>query len=136
MRKESLGFGDGSVGDRVADARKDLKKVLPLELINRFDDIIFFKELSDVSLKTIVRHELQHLTQNATKNGIALDFDPRIEDFIVDNIGDSSFGARLIKRAIQNKITDQLSLKFIKNPNIKDYSIRYNKKHDKIDVNF
>ena len=44
MRKESLGFGDGTVGDREADARKDLKKVLPLELIYRFDVIIFFKE--------------------------------------------------------------------------------------------
>ena len=136
MRKESLGFGDGTVGDRVADARKDLKKVLPLELINRFDDVIFFKELSDASLKTIARHELQHLTQNAIKNGIALDFDPSIEDFIVDHIEDSSFGARLIKREIQNKITDELSLSFVKNPNIKDYSIHYNKKQDKIDVNF
>jgi ATP-dependent Clp protease ATP-binding subunit ClpC len=136
MRKESLGFGDGTVGNRVADARKDLKKALPLELINRFDDIIFFKELSDASLKTIVRHELQHLTQNAIKNGIALDFDPSIEDFIVDHIEDSSFGARLIKREIQNKITDELSLSFVKNPNIKDYSIHYNKKQDKIDVNF
>ena len=136
MRKESLGFGDGKIRDRLADARKDLKKVLALELINRFDDIIFFKELSDTSLKKIVRHELQYLTQNANKNGIALDFDPHIEDFIVDNIGDPSFGARLIKRAIQNKITDQLSLSFVKNPNIKDYSISYNKKQDKIDVNF
>ena len=136
MRKESLGFGDGAVGDRVADARKDLKKALPLELINRFDDVIFFKELSDASLKTIVRHELQHLTQNAIKNGIALDFDPSIEDFIIDHIEDSSFGARLIKREIQNKITDELSLNFVKNPNIKGYSIHYNKKQDKIDVNF
>ena len=136
MQKESLGFGGSIADDRVADARKDLKKVLPLELINRFDDIIFFKELSNASLKTIVRHELRSLTRNATKSGIALDFDPSIEDFIVDNINDSSLGARLIKRAIQNKITDELSLNFIKNPKIKDYSIRYNKKQDKIDVNF
>jgi ATP-dependent Clp protease ATP-binding subunit ClpC len=136
MKKESLGFGDGKVGDRVADAHKDLKKILPLELINRFDDIIFFKELSDVSLKMIVRHELQHLTQNAIKNGIALSFDPSIEDFIVDHIGDSSFGARLIKREVQNKITDRLALSFVKNPNINAYSIHYNKKQDKIDVNF
>jgi ATP-dependent Clp protease ATP-binding subunit ClpC len=136
VKKESLGFGDGTVGDRIADARKDLKKILPLELINRFDDIVFFKELSDASLKTIVRHELQHLTQNATKNGIALDFDPSIEDFIVDHLGDSSFGARLIKREVQNKITDQLALSFVKNPSIKNYSIRHNKKQDKIDVNF
>jgi len=136
MRKESLGFGDTTARDRVAEARKDLKKVLPLELINRFDDIIFFKELSASNLKAIVRHELQHLTEHATKNGITLAFDPNIEDFIVDNIGDSSFGARLIKRAVQNKITDQLSLKFVKNPKIKDYSVRYNKKQDEIDVNF
>jgi len=136
MKKESLGFGDSTLHDRVADARKDLKKVLPLELINRFDDIVFFKELSESNLKTIVRHELQHLTEHATKNGITLAFDSTIEDFIVDNIGDLSFGARLIKRAVQNKITDQLSLKFVKNPKIKDYSVRYNKKQDKIDVKF
>ena len=109
---------------------------MPLELINRFDDIVFFKELSESNLKTIVRHELQHLTEHATKNGITLAFDSTIEDFIVDNIGDLSFGARLIKRAVQNKITDQLSLKFVKNPKIKDYSVRYNKKQDKIDVKF
>jgi len=136
MRKESLGFGDTTARDREADARKDLKKVLPLELINRFDDILFFKELSDASLKIIVRHELKHLTRNATKNGIALDFDPSIEDFIVNNIGDPSFGARLIKRAIQNKITDILSLKFVKNPKVKEYFVSVSKNRDKINVEF
>jgi len=136
MRKESLGFGDTTALDRVADARKDLKKALPLELINRFDDILFFKELSDASLKIIVRHELKHLTRNATKNGIALDFDPSIEDFIVNNIGDPSFGARLIKRAIQNKITDILSLKFVKNPKVKEYFVSVSKNRDKINVEF
>ena len=136
MKKETLGFGGSTADSREVDARKELKKVLPLELINRFDDIVFFKELSSSNLKSIVRHELQFLTQNAIKNGIALDFENTIEDFIVDNIGDPSFGARLIKRAVQNKITDQLSLSFVKNPNIKDYSVRYNKKQDKIDVIF
>ena len=122
--------------ESLSDAKKELKKVLPQELINRFDDIIFFKELSDDSLKTIVGHELQKLIDNATKNDINLEFDPNSEDFIVDNIGDTSFGARLIKRAIQNKITDELSLKFIKNPNAKDYRVRYDKNHDKINVEF
>ncbi|MAG28042.1 hypothetical protein CMI47_21150 [Candidatus Pacearchaeota archaeon] len=136
MQKESLGFADSTAQSRVSDARQELKKVLPLELINRFDDIIFFKDLSDSSLKAIVRHELQHLVENATKSGINLNFDSNIEDFIVNDIGDSSFGARLIKRVVQNKITDKLSLKFIKNPHIKNYSVRYNKKQDKIDVKF
>ena len=135
-RKEALGFVNQIEETRLDDAKKELKKVLPLELINRFDDIIFFKELSDESLKAIVRHELQKLIDNATKSSINLTFHSSIEDFIVNDITDSSFGARLIKRAVQNKITDDLSLKFIKNPNIKDYSIRYNKKQDKIDVNF
>jgi len=135
-RKEALGFVNQIEETRLDDAKKELKKTLPLELINRFDDIVFFKELSDENLKIIVRHELQKLINHATKNGINLKFDSSIEGFIVDDITDSSFGARLIKRAIQNKITDQLSLKFIKNPNIKDYSICYNKKQDKIDVKF
>jgi ATP-dependent Clp protease ATP-binding subunit ClpC len=135
-QKQSLGFGANVASERLSDAKKELKKVLPLELINRFDDIIFFKELSDDSLKTIVGHELQKLIDNATKNDIILDFDPNIEDFIVDNIGDSSFGARLIKREIQNKITDELSLEFIKNPHTKKYRVRYDKNQDKIDVKF
>jgi len=135
-RKQSLGFVNQVDETRLEDAKKELKKVLPLELINRFDEIIFFKELSDDNLKTIVRHELQKLTDNAIKNGVKLAFNSNVEDFIVNNISDSSFGARLIKRAVQNKITDQLSLKFIKNPSVKEYSIFYNKKQDKIDVKF
>jgi ATP-dependent Clp protease ATP-binding subunit ClpC len=135
-QKHSLGFVNTAAKHRIADAKKELKKALPLELINRFDDIIFFRELSAESLKTIVRHELQKLVETAHKTGVLLRFDKTIEDFIVDQLEDSSFGARFVKREIQNKITDELSLKFIKNPTVKEYLVSADKNRDKIDVKF
>jgi ATP-dependent Clp protease ATP-binding subunit ClpA len=83
-----------------------------------------------------VRHELQKLTQNALKNGITVNFSPSLEDFILNCITDKSFGARSIKRTVQNKVTDILSLKFIKNPAVKEYSISVTKNKDEIDVKF
>ena len=135
-QKHSLGFVNNIEETRMDDAKKHLKKILPLELINRFDEIIFFNKLSDDNLKAVVRHELQKLTQNALKNGITVNFSTSLEDFILNCITDKSFGARSIKRTVQNKVTDILSLKFIKNPTIKEYAVSANKNKDKIDVKF
>ena len=135
-QKHSLGFADNIEETRMDDAQKHLKKILPLELINRFDEIIFFNKLSNDNLKVVVRHELQKLTQNALKNGITVNFSPSLEDFILNCITDKSFGARSIKRTVQNKVTDILSLKFIKNPAVKEYSISVTKNKDEIDVKF
>ena len=131
-----MGFVNNIEETRMDDAKKHLKKILPLELINRFDEIIFFNKLSDDNLKAVVRHELQKLTQNALKNGITVNFSTSLEDFILNCITDKSFGARSIKRTVQNKVTDILSLKFIKNPTIKEYAVSANKNKDKIDVKF
>ena len=84
----------------------------------------------------MVRHELQKLTQNALKNGITVNFSVSLEDFILNCMTDKSFGARSIKRTVQNKITDILSLKFIKNPKVKEYSVSVSKNSDKINVEF
>ena len=135
-QKHSLGFVDNIEETRMDDAKKHLKKILPLELINRFDEIIFFNKLSDDNLKAVVRHELQRLTQNALKNGITVNFSASLDDFILNCMTDKSFGARSIKRTVQNKVTDILSLKFIKNPKVKEYSVSVSKNRDKINVEF
>ncbi len=135
-QQHSLGFVDNIEETRMDDAQKHLKKILPLELINRFDEIIFFNKLSDDNLKAVVHHELQKLTQNALKNGITVNFSTSLGDFILDCMTDKSFGARSIKRTVQNKVTDILSLKFIKNPKVKEYSVSLSKNRDKINVEF
>ena len=135
-QQHALGFVDNIEETRMDDAKKHLKKVLPLELINRFDEIIFFNKLSDDNLKAVVGQELQKLTQNALKNGITVNFSASLEDFILNCMTDKSFGARSIKRTVQNKITDILSLKFIKNPKVKEYSVSVSKNSDKINVEF
>ena len=63
-------------------------------------------------------------------------FPTSLEDFILECIVDKSFGARSIKRTVQNKVTDILSLKFIKNPKVKEYSVSVSKNKDKINVEF
>ena len=133
-KTSSLGFVKHTEEMGKEDAKKELKKVLPLELINRFDDILFFNKLSNENLKSIVQYELNKIKESALKKGIEVKFDSKIIDYIIENISDSSFGARLIKREVQKNITDKLSVKFVKSPSIKKYLISYNKKSDKIDV--
>jgi len=135
-QQHALGFVDNIEETRMDDAKKHLKKILPLELINRFDEIIFFNKLSDDNLKAVVHYELQKITQNALKNGITVTFSTSLGDFILDCMTDKSLGARSIKRTVQNKITDILSLKFIKNPKVKEYSVSVSKNRDKINVEF
>jgi ATP-dependent Clp protease ATP-binding subunit ClpA len=132
-----MGFGTDDVEDsNVEDALKEVKKVLPLELINRFDDLLFFNKLSDGHLKSIIKYELKKLKENALENGLNLFFSKNLSDFIFTKVIDKEFGARSIKRIIQKQLSDVISKEIVKNSNITDFKIKYDRKSDKVCVDF
>ncbi len=134
---QSMGFGTDDVEDsNVEDALKEVKKVLPLELINRFDDLLFFNKLSDGHLKSIIKYELKKLKENALENGLNLLFSKNLSDFIFTKVNDKEFGARSIKRIIQKQLSDVISKEIVKNSNITDFKIKYDRKSDKVCVDF
>tara|TARA_A100001201_G_scaffold103486_1_gene88788 strand:+ start:252 stop:2684 length:2433 start_codon:yes stop_codon:yes gene_type:complete len=136
-KTQSMGFGaDNSEESNVADAFKEVKKSLPLELINRFDDVLFFNKLNDDHLKSIIKYEIKKLKESAHQNGLNLSFSRNIYDFIFDKVSDKEFGARSIRRIVQKYISDTISKEIVSNAKITDFNVKYLKKEDKICVDF
>ena len=78
-----IGFNKSNEeSDAKDNALKELKKRMPLELINRFDDVLFFNKLSDDNLKLIIKHEIKRVKDYAKENGISLSCPPSVINFI------------------------------------------------------
>ncbi len=120
----------------VEDAFSEVKRVLPLELINRFDDVLFFKKLSESHLKSIIKHELKNLRDNASQNGVNLSFSRNLANFIFSRASNKEFGARSIKRTIQREVSDIISKEIVTNATATQFNVKYDKKTDKICVDF
>jgi ATP-dependent Clp protease ATP-binding subunit ClpC len=136
-KTHTLGFGSDDIEEvNIEDALKEVKKTLPLELVNRFDDVLFFNRLSDDHLKSIIKHELKKLKESASKNGLKLSFSRNLSGFIFNKVLDKEFGARSINRIIQKQISDVISREVVSHTDTTDFNIKYDKKSDKVCVEF
>lgn len=79
------------------------------EFINRIDDIIIFNPLGEKEIKDIVHLQLEGLSERLQKRGYKLEWTDEVEEFIAKEGFDPSFGARPIRRCIQNNIENVLS---------------------------
>ena len=89
--------------------KKELQKFFAPEFLNRIDDIIVFNTLKEEHVKEIVKIELTKLTDRLTKIKYNFIFDDSIVDMISKVGFDEMYGARPLKRAIQDKIEDYIS---------------------------
>ncbi|MCL2631094.1 MAG: ATP-dependent Clp protease ATP-binding subunit [Firmicutes bacterium] len=90
-----------------------LKQAMRPEFINRIDDIIIFRKLSDSALKDITALLLENLKKRILGNKIEVNFAPTVKDFVLEKGADAQYGARPLKRAIQKLIEDKLSEEII-----------------------
>ena len=107
------GVGFTSEGDRekVKDSiiKKSLKQQFSPEFLNRIDDIIVFNKLDDKSLRKIVNIELRNLNSRLVENGYKIVFDKSVTNEILKRNSEEEYGARPIKRIIQNLCEDFIS---------------------------
>ena len=89
--------------------KKELQKFFAPEFLNRIDDIIVFNTLKEEHVKEIVKIELIKLTDRLTKIKYNFIFDDSIVNMISKVGFDEMYGARPLKRAIQDKIEDYIS---------------------------
>ncbi|MCO4746490.1 MAG: tetratricopeptide repeat protein [Proteobacteria bacterium] len=104
-----VGFGGAA-----AEASREwvIERVKPYfrpELINRMDEVIWFRPLADESLAQIIQMHLDQLRERAALEGINLSWDPDVVDLCVSHRRDSGFGARTALRAIDDIIAEPLS---------------------------
>lgn len=89
--------------------RKALNKSFAPEFINRLDEIVTFDQLDIDSLEKIINIELKGLYDRIEGCGYRLLLDPEAKRFVAEKGYDVQFGARPLKRAIQNHLEDGLA---------------------------
>ncbi len=109
--KKSLGFGeDSDSGKNIEEfVMQDLKRTFKPEFLNRVDEIIVFSQLEKEDIKEIARRMLKTLQKRLKDMEIEIDFTDEAITAIADAGFDKVYGARPLRRAIQQKIEDPLS---------------------------
>ncbi len=93
------------------------------EFLNRIDAIVFFKMLSEKDVEKIANIQLKDLEKIMTERGVEIEIDKNVSKFLSEIGYEKEFGARPLKRAIQQNITIPIAQYLIKNPNNKKLKV-------------
>jgi ATP-dependent Clp protease ATP-binding subunit ClpC len=89
--------------------QKALSKQFSPEFLNRLDEIITFDQLDLDAIKRIIDVELKSLYNRIEQIGYHIDLSDEAKEFVATKGYDVQFGARPLKRAIQNYLEDGIS---------------------------
>lgn len=107
-----IGFSGSQYGNEEAKKQmlmKEMKNFFSPEFINRIDDTIVFNSLSPEDIKKITKIELDKLMSRLSDMKYKISYNDNLVDYIAKIGYDEVYGARPIKRAIQDKVEDLLS---------------------------
>jgi ATP-dependent Clp protease ATP-binding subunit ClpC len=88
---------------------KELKNHFTPEFLNRVDEVVIFNPLRENEVEQIVEIELSKLDRRLDRLGYEVTIDKKVKKFLSEVGFDEKYGARPIKRAIQEKIEDLIS---------------------------
>jgi ATP-dependent Clp protease ATP-binding subunit ClpC len=120
--QSSLGFAlkrDEATEEKLSyeDMRKklgeSLKRAFRPEFINRLDSVVIFRSLNKEDILKIVNLELEKVAERLTEHSLILTATPEALASIADQGYDAEFGARPLRRVIQQKVEDLLSDKLL-----------------------
>lgn len=101
---------------------EELKRNFRPEFLNRIDEIILFKPLSNSQISGIVKIQLDELAKKLAKRDITLDITDEALSYISVKGYDPQFGARPLKRVVQQNVLNELSKEILKG-NVHDNSV-------------
>ena len=142
-----VGFTAAGAGNSLASNDKDkeyarniiqkaLSKQFSPEFLNRLDEIITFDQLDINAIRQIINGELNELFSRIEAIGYKVEITEEAKDMVAKKGYDVQFGARPLKRAIQNYIEDGLSDKIINGDLQSGNTILISKKPDKDELEF
>jgi len=117
-KQGTLGFQlkrDEETEERLSyeDMRKrlteSLKKVFRPEFINRVDSVVVFRSLNKEDIQNIVKLELNKVSERLQEHALTLTASDAALAYLADEGYDAEFGARPLRRVIQQKVEDKLS---------------------------
>ena len=106
----NVGNAESEHKDMKNNVMEEVKRLFKPEFLNRIDDIIVFRALSKEDVKGIAALMLKELKNRLAKQmDITLTYGDTVKNFIFEKGYDKKYGARPLKRAIQNNIEDSLA---------------------------
>jgi ATP-dependent Clp protease ATP-binding subunit ClpC len=107
-----IGFSSSTYGEEEMKKEilmKEMKNFFSPEFINRIDDTIVFNSLTNDDIKKITEIELKKLVSRLEEMKYKISYDETLVDYLSKVGYDELYGARPLKRAIQDKVEDLLS---------------------------
>jgi ATP-dependent Clp protease ATP-binding subunit ClpC len=89
--------------------KQEMEKNFRPEFLNRVDDIIVFRGLTDADLKRIIDIELSKVSKRLTEKGLTLVMTEEAKEFIIKKGSNKEYGARPLRRAIEHSLEDPLA---------------------------
>ena len=90
-------------------ALEELKNHFRLEFLNRIDDIILFNKLTKENINHILQNQIAIIQERISPKGIKISFSDEALEFLADKGFDPIFGARPLKRLLQDEVLNPLS---------------------------
>ena len=108
LNTNSIGFNnnDTAINNKVLDS---LKETFRPEFLNRIDEIVSFKALTNTELLQIVDLMLQNTNKALQNKDIIMNISDSAKNFLLEKGTDLKYGARPLRRAIQRYVEDELS---------------------------
>ena len=113
ISSSNIGFIDSSKDENNEVIMNDVKKYFKPEFLNRIDEIIFFNSLSKEDLYKIIDLELADLRLNLKERKVSLRVSASAKKILLEDGSHMEWGARPIRRIIQNEIESKISVGFL-----------------------
>ena len=113
--RKKMGFSNGEINenDEYKEVKNsimaELKKEFKPELLNRIDEIVIFHKLNKEEIREIINLNLNKVIRKLSSQNYFFTIDDSVNDLIERKGIDVSYGARPIRRAVQNYIEDKLA---------------------------
>ena len=137
--EKRMGFGDQNDAEKNYESIKEnvlaeLKKAFRPEFLNRVDDMIVFHQLDKEHIAQIAELMLKNMANRLRENGARVTYTPKLVSYIAEQGFDITYGARPLRRAIQNKVEDKIAEEILEGNIAIDDKIKIDAKDGKVIV--
>jgi len=88
---------------------KEIERHFRPEFIGRLDDVVVVRPLNRANLENVIEIELKKVTKRLVDHGLKIDLSPEAKEFLLEKGTNADFGARPLRRAIEQHVEDPLS---------------------------
>ena len=109
----SVGFGRSADDQGRERTMKALREFLRPEFINRVDEIVYFRQLTEENFAAIARIMLDELQASLKEKGYSFSYDDALVSHLVHSSYSAAYGARNLRRCIQKELEDPMAVQII-----------------------